>query len=85
VKLRSVEESWQSFVSHVIPKLKPGDIQYDEMRIAFYAATWVMIQGLIKIGDNTISSEQGAEWLSQVERECTEHRDAIIRLDVEKN
>lgn len=64
----TVEQMWQSFWDAV---KEPGmpDIQRTEMRRAFFAGCWGMLQKCKGLGDPSISEDEGADYLEALEKE----------------
>ncbi|MEP0872457.1 hypothetical protein NDA01_21815 [Trichocoleus desertorum AS-A10] len=66
---RTVQSQWQSYERSIMPKDAPP-IQRKEMRRAFYAGAFVMLNLAKEVGD--MSEEAGVEALEAYERECKE-------------
>lgn len=69
-ELRTVAQMWDLYRSYVVPHDAPP-VQVSECRRAFYAGCQsVLMDGLLGIGDDTISEEQGIGHLEALFKEC---------------
>ena len=73
--MKTVQQEWQGYAKAVIPNLKAGSIQYDEMQKAFYAGTFSMIMNLLEIAE--LSDEQGVIELEKYRQECERFNNQI--------
>lgn len=69
--LKSVEQEWQDFAARVIPQLKPGQVQFDEMKKAFFAGVFALQSALVEIGQTHVSEDEGVAYLESIRIECT--------------
>lgn len=69
--MKTVQEEWASFALAVIPADAPP-VQRQEMRRAFYAGCWSMLQLVKLIGTDAVSEDEGVATLEQMEAEITE-------------
>lgn len=69
--MKSVRESWQSFALSVLPPDAPT-VQKTEMRRAYYAGCWAMLQDLKSLGEDAVSEDAGAAELDKLEAELRE-------------
>lgn len=68
-KLPTVADDWQSFWLAVAPANAPP-VQEQEMRRAFYAGCWAMLQTCEAIGADDVSEEAGVAILEELDAEC---------------
>jgi len=73
---KRIEASWIEFEKAVIPRGAPA-IQRQEMRRAFYAGTWALLQEMKRLGDDDVSEDVGVEALEAIEAECKEFTSRI--------
>ncbi len=66
--MQTVWDLWQSFARDVIPPEAPP-IQRQEMRRAFYAAAWAVLQEVKVVGEESVSEEAGIAALQRMEAE----------------
>ena len=69
--MRTIQEQWDSFEALVLPKDAPA-VQVQEMRRAFYGGAQIMLFALMKIGDDDLSEEAGANILEGYNQEMSE-------------
>jgi hypothetical protein len=71
---KTIKEAWNSFETHIIPKNAPA-LQKIEMKKAFYAGAWGMVNILINLedkeGDN-MTDEKMEEYIDKLFKECLE-------------
>lgn len=66
--MAKLQEQWQSFDQAIIPKNAPP-IQRQEMRRAFYAGAFAMLNISKQLGDEDIDMDAGVAVLEGVEQE----------------
>jgi hypothetical protein len=66
--MTTVKEAWDSFAAMVLTPAHP-EVQYTEMRRAFYAGAWGMLMGCSGIGDDSASEDAGVERLEAWRKE----------------
>ncbi len=73
LKIRTVEELWKKFETHLIPPDAP-EIQHREMKVAFYGGFTSAFQLLVDgIGSNDdVSEEEGAAIMGELQEECNQ-------------
>lgn len=69
--MKTVYEEWASFALAVIPADAPP-VQRQEMRRAFYAGCWSMLQTVKLLGTDVVSGDEAVAALEQREAEITE-------------
>lgn len=69
-----LEDSWAGFAKMVLPGMKPGDIQYDEMRKAYYGGFYASFSLMLEVS-YSLPEEQAATILSNI----AEHAEKEIR------
>lgn len=74
--MNSMQSEWESFKKEVISPRAP-DVQFKEMRNAFYAGAIAMIKIHHCIGDGKISEEAGFKILLGLHEEAQEFIDEI--------
>jgi hypothetical protein len=60
-----LEDSWRGFAKHVIKDKKPGDVQYDEMRKAYYCGFYAAFSLMMEVSSE-VSEEQAEKILSNI-------------------
>lgn len=68
---KRIASEWNNFEKAVIPPNAPG-VQRKEMRRAFYAGVWAMLQAAKELGEGSISEDAGVIALESIEAECQE-------------
>lgn len=68
-KLESIEEQWQSLATRVLPNLRPGMPQYDDMRKAFFSGAFCLFMFTKRLGEPDISEDEGCRYLDRIEEE----------------
>lgn len=69
-ELRSVAAMWVLYRTRVLAVNAPP-IQVSECRRAFYAGVQsILLDGLLGIGDDSVSEEQGVAHLDSLHKEC---------------
>ena len=77
MKQPTVAEAWQDYVKTVMPK-GVSKVQIQETRRAFYSGYWTLMCRIKEIGDDgTVTEEQGAKFLSVLDRELNEFYTAL--------
>jgi hypothetical protein len=76
---KRIASEWNSFEKAVMPQ-NASAIQRKEMRRAFYAGGWAMLQIAKELGDENISEEQGVVVLESIE---AEYQDFMKRVGVD--
>lgn len=71
IKQKRIESEWNKFEKAVMPK-DASTLQRVEMRRAFYAGAWMMLQAAKELGDESISEDAGVMALEAMEAECIE-------------
>lgn len=75
-KKKRIESLWNDFSRKVIPPTAPP-IQRKEMRRAFYAGVWGLLQEMKQLGDDDVSEDAGVEALEAIEAECKEFANRV--------
>ncbi len=70
--MKRIEEQYESYRTKVIPKTA-SEVQINETRIAFYAGVASMFAILQKIGDTSITPEQGEKILEDISQELIDY------------
>lgn len=83
--LKTIKEEWQGFASMVIPSASPGEVQYDEMKKAFFAGAWAVVTSLEEMGEPHISEFQAIKHLEAIKSECSEFSKELMREYRERN
>jgi hypothetical protein len=84
--LKSIEEEWLGFAAIVLPPSeRPGSVQYDEMKKAFFAGAWSLHMAVIEIGEPHVSEEEGCEFLTKLTAEINEFKTQMMREYGERN
>lgn len=68
---KRIASEWNNFEKAVIPSNAPL-VQRKEMRRAFYAGAWAILQAAKELGDDSISEEAGVVALEAMEVEFVE-------------
>jgi hypothetical protein len=66
-----IEKAWTNFEKNVISSAAPA-VQRKEMRRAFYAGVFSLLQEMKRLGDEDVSEEIGINALEGIEAECRE-------------
>lgn len=72
-----IQRDWESFAAAVLPPGAP-DVQRREMRRAFFGGAWAMLCEVRRIGDDSVSEEDGVKALDDIAKECEGFRDAVV-------
>ena len=68
---KRIEAEWNNFEKAVMPK-DASTLQRVEMRRAFYAGVWAMLQTAKELTDESTTEEEGAMALDAIQAECME-------------
>jgi hypothetical protein len=60
-----LEDSWKGFIKLVLPDAKPGDIQYEEMRKAYYCGFYASFSLVTEISSE-VPEDQAMHILSNI-------------------
>lgn len=66
---KRVESEWNKFEGAVMPK-DAHPIQHKEMKRAFYAGVWAMLQMAEELGYEEVSEDAGIMALDAIQIEC---------------
>lgn len=69
IKGRVLEAGWKKFESLVIPK-HAGWTQRRDMRQAFMAGAWLVLEVSLELGKDSVSEEDGLVVLESLHAEC---------------
>lgn len=69
---RTINSEWESLVKAMFGDGPISQIQYDEMKKAFYAGAATVIKIMIGVSDDSVSEEAGAEIFEGLRQECIE-------------
>lgn len=69
--METIAAKWESFWKAVAPK-NASPIQQSEMRRAFYAGAWGLLQACIRIGEPDIAEDAGVDYMEQCDKELKE-------------
>jgi hypothetical protein len=83
--LKSIEEEWDGFAAMVIPTLTKHQVQYIEMKKAFFAGAWSLHMAVVEIGEPHVSEQEGCEFLSKITTEISEFKSQMMRDYGERN
>jgi hypothetical protein len=72
-----VHTAWLHYEQDMIPREAPR-IQHEECRRVFYAGVAALLGALMDIGGSTISEEDGAEAIENIQQEVIEFRKSVI-------
>jgi hypothetical protein len=77
-ELSSIQSGWVSYRTCVMPD-EAGPTQITEMRQAFYAGAWFMLQAFNKVGAVDVSEDAGVAYLERLARDLEAFQDAVIQ------
>lgn len=83
--LKSISDEWTDFSEIVFRGMSPCQVQRREMKKAFFAGAFVMMETIKEIGDGHISDQEGIDHLASIEVEILEFMKSMIRRDRERN
>lgn len=70
MKTETVAQMWDSFAAAVFAGIGPvSDVQRQEMRRAFFAGAWAILQAMKALGDDGVSEDAGVNVLERWEAE----------------
>lgn len=69
--MKSIEQEWQGFARAMMSRGVP-QVQYDEMRAAFYGGAVAMIHNIKKIGEAHVTEKDGLEYMDRIWKEAME-------------
>lgn len=75
-----IEKEWNDFAKAVLPK-DVSSIQYKEMRRAFYAGAWVILQTCKRVADEEMPDEAAVAIIDSMEKECVGFIVKVAALD----
>ena len=83
--LKSIEEEWAGYSKMVFRKCNPSAVQIMETKQAFFAAAFALTTAMSEIGEPHISEAEGVRYLENVQRECVEFYQSVMKRYAETN
>lgn len=83
--LNSIEHEWQRFSKMIFRGMNPSPTQVFEMKKAFFAGAWVIVNGAKEVGEPHVSEEEGIEYFKNLEQECLKFHKKLMQEYVEGN
>ena len=80
-----IEAYWKLFAKAIFGKEPVAQVQYDEMRKAFFAGATAMLRMMQAVGDDSVSEAMGVEMLDGIEEECVEFSKNLLAEFAKKN
>lgn len=80
-----IEAHWKIFAKAIFGKEPVAQVQYDEMRKAFFAGATAMLRMMQAVGDDSVTEEQGVMVLDAVEQECVEFSKNLMAEFAKRN
>lgn len=76
-KFATIESQWKSFSAKVLGGQLISKTQYNEMRRAFYAGASAVLAINWEIGDDSVTEEEGMQWIGNMTQEVTEFCEGV--------
>lgn len=80
-----IDEHWKVFAKAIFAGKPVAQVQYDEMRKAFFAGATAMLRMMQAVGDDSVTEEQGVMVLDAVEQECVEFSKNLLAEFAKRN
>lgn len=72
----SVDSLWRTLCASARPTLAPDGFHNANLRRAFYAGFWAMLEVMGRGGEPDVSPDEAASWLASLRAECRAFRDS---------
>jgi hypothetical protein len=82
---KSIDEEWQGFAAMVFAKMKPAENQVAEMKKAFFAGAWTILNACHAIGEPHVPEEFGVAYMEGRHKECQAFVKRMMAEYVERN
>jgi hypothetical protein len=83
--LKSIEQHWQKYAAMVFKKMKPGPVQYEETKQAFFSGCFALLMATEEIGMDHVSEEEGFKYFDAIRAEGLAFGKEVIRKYAERN
>lgn len=83
--LKSIQQEWEDFSKKVIPECTQKDVQYLEMRKAFFAGALSLLNGVNAMGNPKIPEKDCLKYLNERADELQEFYVNLMKEYAEKN
>lgn len=83
--LNSIQQEWNRFAEMVFAQVPYSEVQYREMKKAFFAGNWSMFTALEEIGEPHVTEQQCHQFLIERKAECEAFKREMTQEHVERN